>query len=52
MTKPPFHTLPRADLLAVLDRMTNVRVVRDQDSRTDWSQVLDPFPGWETVPEW
>ncbi len=29
VTKPPLHTLPHAELLAKLDALTNLRVVRD-----------------------
>ncbi len=42
VTKPPFHTLPHAELLAKLDALTNLRVVRDAASAT----------GWKDVPTW
>ena len=43
---------PRARLLAKLESLTNLRVVRDQESETGWTLTHDPFPGWETVPTW
>jgi len=30
----------------------DLRVVRDEDSPTDWKQEIGFFPGWETLPEW
>ncbi len=52
LSKPPLHTLPREDLIAKLKTLTNLRVVRDEDSSTGWKLTHDPFPGWETVPTW
>ncbi len=52
LSKPPFHTLPREELIAKLKTLTNLRVVRDPDSSTGWKLTHDPFPGWETVPTW
>jgi WD40 repeat protein len=52
MTKPPRHTIPIGEFLAWLDTLTNVRIVRDETSPTDWRRAIGPFPGWETVPEW
>jgi WD40 repeat protein len=52
LSKPPLHTLPRPELIAKLKTLTNVRVVRDEESGTDWTLTHDPFPGWETVPTW
>ena len=52
LSKPPLHTLPRDELIARLKTFTNVRVTRDAESSTGWSVTYDPFPGWETVPEW
>jgi WD40 repeat protein len=52
VTKPPLHTLPLAELLARLDALTNVRVVRDPASATGWSEEIGPFPGWKDVPTW
>ena len=51
-SKPPLHTLPRDELIAKLKTLTNLRVVRDEDSPTGWKVEVGPFPGWETVPEW
>jgi WD40 repeat protein len=51
-SKPPLHTLPHEELIAKLKTLTNLRVVRDSESATGWKLTHDPFPGWETVPEW
>jgi WD40 repeat protein len=52
LTKPPLHTLPHAELLAKLDALTNLRVVRDPSSATGWKLDVGPFPGWADVPIW
>jgi WD40 repeat protein len=52
VTKPPLHTLPHAELMAKLEALTNLRVVRDPTSSTGWKLDLGPFPGWKDVPEW
>ena len=52
LSKPPLHTLPRDELIAKLKTLTNLRVVRDEESSTGWKLTHDPFPGWETVPTW
>ena len=52
LSKPPLHTLPRAELIAKLKTLTNLRVVRDEESATGWTLTVGPFPGWETVPTW
>ena len=52
MTEPPPHTLPYDELLAKLSSITNLRVVRDEQSPTGWKQEVGPFPGWAEVPEW
>jgi WD40 repeat protein len=52
VTQPPLHTLPHAELLAKLDALTNLRVVRDLPSPTGWTLDVGPFPGWEDVPTW
>jgi len=52
LTNPPLHTLPRDELIAKLKTLTNLRVVRDQESPTGWKLEVGPFPGWETVPTW
>jgi hypothetical protein len=52
LTKPPFHTLPYEELMPKLETLTNLRVVRDEESSTGWAVKVGPFPGWETVPEW
>jgi WD40 repeat protein len=52
LSRPPLQTLPRSELIAKLKTLTNVRVVRDEESSDGWTTTLDPFPGWETVPSW
>ena len=52
LSKPPLHTLPHDELIAKLKTLTNLRVVRDEESATGWKLTHDPFPGWETVPTW
>jgi hypothetical protein len=34
LSKPPLHTLPRAELIAKLKTLTNLRVVRDEEFAT------------------
>jgi WD40 repeat protein len=51
-SKPPLHTLPREELIAKLKTLTNLRVVRDEESPTGWKIETGPFPGWETLPTW
>jgi WD40 repeat protein len=52
VTKPPVHVLPHAELMARLDSLTNLRVVRDTASATGWKLDIGPFPGWNDVPTW
>ncbi len=52
LSKPPLHTLPREELIAKLESLTNLRAVRDPESSTGWKIEVGPFPGWETVPTW
>jgi WD40 repeat protein len=52
MTEPPLHTLPHAGLMAKLDALTNLRVVRDPASSTAWKLEVGPFQGWKDVPTW
>jgi len=52
LSKPPLHTLPREELIAKLKTLTNLRVVRDEESTSGWKLEVGPFPGWETVPSW
>ncbi len=52
LSKPPLHTLPHDELIAKLHTLTNIRVVRDEESATGWKVEVGPFPGWETVPNW
>jgi hypothetical protein len=52
LSEPPLHTLPHDELIAKLHSLTNLRVVRDEESSTGWKLEVGPFPGWETVPTW
>ncbi len=52
LSRRPLHSLPYDELLAKLRTITNLRVVSDPESSTGWGWDLDPFPGWEEVPEW
>jgi len=52
VSTPPLHTLPHDELLAKLKTLTNLRVVRDEDSPSGWTLEVGPFPGWKTVPTW
>jgi DNA-binding winged helix-turn-helix (wHTH) protein/WD40 repeat protein len=52
LSKPPLHTLPREYLIAKLNTLTNLRVVRDLEFSTGWRLTHDPFPGWAEVPVW
>jgi WD40 repeat protein len=52
LDKPPLHTLPHDELIAKLHSLTNLRVVRDEESSTGWKLEVGPFPGWAEVPEW
>jgi WD40 repeat protein len=52
LDKPPLHTLPHDELIAKLKSLTNLRVVRDEESSTGWMVEVGPFPGWAEVPEW
>jgi WD40 repeat protein len=52
VSKPPLHTLPHDELLAKLETLTNLRVVRDEESSTGWELEVGPFPGWQDVPTW
>ncbi len=52
LSTPPLHTLPREELIATLKTLTNLRVVRDEESATGWKLEIGPFPGRETVPTW
>jgi len=48
----PFHTLPHDELLDRLRSMTNIRVVKDQESATGYRLELEPFPGLQENPVW
>jgi WD40 repeat protein len=49
---PPVDTLPRDELVARIEALTNARAVRDDRQPDGWGIEWAPFPGWEDVPEW
>ena len=51
-TEPPLHDLPRAELIARLRSLTNLRVVRGPDDPDGFAVRVNPFPGWQTAPVW
>jgi WD40 repeat protein len=52
LDQPPLHALPHDKLVAKLESLTNIRVVRDPESPQGWKVDLDRFPGWKHVPTW
>jgi len=52
VSRPPLHTLPHAELMAKLDTLTNLHVVRDSTSSNGWKLEVGPFSGWNDVPTW
>ncbi len=52
LSKPPFHTLPHAELMARLRALTNLAVVEDKVAPTGYKLEIGPFPGWRDVPTW
>lgn len=52
LSKPPLHTLPREELIAKLQSLTNLRVVRDASASNGWKVEVGPFPGWKNAPTW
>jgi len=52
LTQPPLHALSHDELLAKLDTLTNLRVVRDPASSTGWKLDIGPFQGWKDMPTW
>jgi WD40 repeat protein len=52
VAEPPLHTLGHGELMARLDALTNLRVVRDAAASTGWKLDIGPFPGWKDAPTW
>jgi WD40 repeat protein len=52
LSRPPLYSLPHDQLLERLRTLTNLRVVEHPEAPDLWAYDLEPFPGWETVPEW
>jgi WD40 repeat protein len=52
VTKPPLHTRPLEEMLAVLRTHTNLRAVPDPQSATGYRLAPGPFSGWAKAPEW
>jgi len=52
LDKPPLEDLPRDELLARLKSLTNLRVTTDPGRPGHFRvRAIEPFAGWETVPE-
>ena len=52
LDQPGIYTLPEREFLAKLKALTNLRAVPDPDNPGEYLIRAEPFPGWETVPEW
>lgn len=52
LSRQPLHTPPRDELIAKLESLTNLRVVRDEQVSSGWKLDVGPFPGWAKVAEW
>jgi hypothetical protein len=52
LSRPPFHTLPHAELMARLRALTNLEVIEDEVAPTGYKLEIGPFPGWKDVPTW
>ena len=52
LARPPLQTVPRSQLIAMLRRLTNLRVRLDPGAKQGWRWELDRFPGWEEAPRW
>jgi serine/threonine protein kinase/WD40 repeat protein len=52
VTEPPLHTLPYGELMAKLDALTNLRLVRAAAASSGWKLDIGPFPGWKEAPIW
>ena len=52
--RPPLYTLPRAELIAKLIGLTNLRAVPDEEAPDGYrlEPDLSAYRGWETVPTW
>jgi len=52
LTTPPLHSLPHEEFLDRMGKLTNLRVVPDEESPTGYGLHHTPFPGWESLPDW
>jgi WD40 repeat protein len=52
LSKPPLSALPRAQLIAKLHSLTNLRAVRAPAESIGWKIETGPFAGWKDVPTW
>ncbi len=48
----PLQTLPYEELLGRLRALTNLRIVKDEQSGVGYSLDVNAFPGWESLPVW
>ena len=51
-SKPPPHSLPLSELLAKMDSLTNLRMIRDDGMPNGWRTKVKRFPGWQSLPDW
>jgi len=47
-----FHTLPHDEFLDRLRALTNLRIVKDEQSDVGYGLEVNAFPGWERLPSW
>jgi WD40 repeat protein/DNA-binding winged helix-turn-helix (wHTH) protein len=52
LSLPRLHQLPRQELLAKFDELTNVRSEPDPENPGNYRVTVVPFPGWAEAPEW
>lgn len=48
----PLGSRPLPELLAILGRQTNLRVIADPSAAGGFQRTAAAFPGWQTVPRW
>lgn len=52
ISQPPLQALPHDALVAKLESLTNLRVIKDPKSPTGYSTTAAPFQGWAHAPSW
>ncbi len=48
----PLHALPYEEFLVRLRALTNLRIVKDEQSGVGYGLEVSAFPGWESLPTW